>query len=344
MKPQGRSLTERSRWPSPAAPAGRPDAVVICGQGRSGTNWLLDIFDFSPDTLCRNEPNEISSSPFAALPSPWIDALEGDERFARDWDDAALCSAQRMGERDHRLGSHKRFVRALSGRLGLTRCVSGPRLRRLLSLAFPSLRRGEWAPPWWLASRSRLSRALPIFKFVQTPGWAAWSLRHRPRTAVVHIVRHPGGFLNSWRRRYLAHHDESAVSAANITRLRMVADAHPEWASLLDDIEAMSVDESELWYWRYAAEIVDNAGRGLPHYHPVVYERLVESPVEVGRALYSACGLAWTPRIEAAVQGTASDSASIAEAWRDRLPSELTSVVRRILEGSPLASWWEDSS
>jgi len=29
-------------------------------------------------------------------------------------------------------------------------------------------------------------------------------LVNRPQTAVLHIVRHPGGFLNSWRNRYLA--------------------------------------------------------------------------------------------------------------------------------------------
>ena len=36
--------------------------VLIAGQGRSGTNWLLQILDLSSQTHCRNEPNDCIGS------------------------------------------------------------------------------------------------------------------------------------------------------------------------------------------------------------------------------------------------------------------------------------------
>ena len=45
----------------------RPEYALIVGQGRSGTSWLLDLFDLSPQTFCRNEPYGINGSPLANL-------------------------------------------------------------------------------------------------------------------------------------------------------------------------------------------------------------------------------------------------------------------------------------
>ena len=44
-----------------------PDYAMVTGQGRSGTIWLLDLFDRSPETFCRNEPYNTGSSPLAEL-------------------------------------------------------------------------------------------------------------------------------------------------------------------------------------------------------------------------------------------------------------------------------------
>ena len=41
--------------------------ALITGQGRSGTNWLLELFDASSKTFCRNEPDRLEGSPLGLL-------------------------------------------------------------------------------------------------------------------------------------------------------------------------------------------------------------------------------------------------------------------------------------
>src|SRR5687767_7607710 len=146
--------------------------VMICGQGRSGTNWLLDILDQSPRTHCRNEPNEIAASPLAKLPIPSV--LGGDTAaLARNWDSAVDWTSKHIGERDHALPGPKDHIWPVSRVLGLSRAMNR-RPRRIVGTVFRSLRQGEWDLPRWIGSRGRLGKALPVLKFVQAPMWAAW--------------------------------------------------------------------------------------------------------------------------------------------------------------------------
>lgn len=314
--------------------------VLIVGQGRSGTNWLLSLLDFSPITHCRNEPNEIREGLLAKLPSPWVECDPQPELEAK-WDDAVRWASTRLGERDSWIGSEKQHVYEFSRRLGLPRILERRRLRSLMALFLPSLRGSEWLMPRWMGSRIALEKALPVLKCVQVPGWAAWVSTNRASAQVLHIVRHPGGFLNSWRNRYLALHDSEAVSDANRARLKVVMEAAPSWARLLRHVDRMSVEESELWYWRYACETIHNAGVASPNYELIIYERLVADPVGMSRRIYDVCGLLWDDRIENACRRTSSDSKRISDSWRSHLSEEQSSLVTRILEGSLMQRWWD---
>jgi hypothetical protein len=186
-----------------------------------------------------------------------------------------------------------------------------------------------------------LRHALPVLKFTQVPGWACWVLENRPATAVLHIVRHPGGFLNSWRNRYLAQHERETVLHENRERLRQIAEADPAWGRRFCDIRTMSLDESELWFWRYAAEAIHEAGAESSHYRLINYERMTVDPIGTARDVFEFCGLPWESDTEHRVAGTAAESKSIAKAWRDRLSAEDVALIERILDDSPLNSWWD---
>ena len=62
---------------------GSADYAFVTGNGRSGTNWLLELLDLSPQTFCRSEPSGIETSPLKAL---------DDDRFVKRADQSALDS------------------------------------------------------------------------------------------------------------------------------------------------------------------------------------------------------------------------------------------------------------
>ncbi|MEX0653285.1 MAG: sulfotransferase [Phycisphaeraceae bacterium] len=318
--------------------------ILIVGHGRSGTNWLLSLLDRSSETHCRNEPNELGGEPWARLPSPWV-CRPYDAAVGAQWDEAVAWSAGRVGLRDHRLPEAKTHVHGWARSLGLDRMMKGPKLRRVASVAQPALAEAEWPAPRWWARPAVLAEAVAVLKLNQAPGWACWALTQRPKATVVHIIRHPGGFLNSYLNRWLAGHDRDAVTGRNRERLRQIAEVDREWAGRFGDVEAMSAEAAELWFWRYAAEMIHRTGDGRPNYHLVVYERLAMQPFEQTRRLYEACGLAWSATVEQAVRegASASRSTAIAQAWRDRLSAEHQRMIDDVLADSPLQALWPDA-
>ncbi len=315
--------------------------AVVAGHGRSGTNWVLETLDLSPTTNCRNEPDMTPGTRFADLPQ--IPHGEIDNGFGRQWDAVLAYSASRLGQTDHPIASGKTFANEWARRSGLLRNIAtSPRLRRLLGALEPAFRENPWEfrLPWWLGSQQRLAEALFVVKLVQKPGWIAWLLRRRPQVPVVHIVRHPGGFLDSWRRRWLNKHDPAEVAANNRQRLVAVAERHSDWARRFGDIGAMSVEESELYYWLFATVQIDQAGRQHGSYCRVLFEEMAAFPVEQARRIYRVCGLAWSDKIEARVKEMTSHSPQIADAWRLRLDEKRQALVERFLAVTEIAGWW----
>jgi hypothetical protein len=313
--------------------------VLLTGQGRSGTNWLVDILDLSPRTHCRNEP-ALEGSALSRLPNGWpqnrdLEAL---------WDQAVADTARSMGMRDHLLQVRKAYFRPGVQALGLVRIVQSYRCRRVLGHLVPAWHTNEWPIPRWLASERDLARALHVFKINQKPGWITWVLKNRPEARVLHIVRHPGGFFNSYAKRWLALADAEQVLRDNRARLEMVAASDPAWAERFGDIASLSLVEAELWFWRYAAESIHAAGQNSSQYQLIVYEDLVRDPLGVARAAYDGCGLPWTATIEQTIQRMAQESEAIATAWRKKLKGEHREMVERILEDSPLREWWPEPS
>lgn len=318
-----------------------PPQVLIVGQGRSGTNWLLELLDLSPRTHCRNEPNEIEGAKLSQLASPHIDQPMP-ETFGAAWDAAVAAASRSVGERDRHAVSPKGYTWEPVRRLGGRQLMMKERSRRVLSAVMPALRQREWPLPWWLGRHEALERALPVLKFTQTPGWACWVLRHRPQVPVIHIVRHPAGFLNSWTKRYLPEMDRGVVRAENERRLRQIVAADASWEARFGDIGAMSVEQSELWYWVYANEVIFTAGRRTSSYMPVIYERVVADPMGIAREMYRRCGLEMDDRIERGVRASAVESQSIGKRWREQLPAEHVALAGNILQQSFMRDWWNN--
>ena len=317
--------------------------VLIIGHGRSGTNWLQDILDCSTVTHCRTEPNEHEGNPLMDVPGAWV-AGEGAAALETGWDRAVAWTASRVGDRDHLVLGPKAHLRTLSKSLGLYRMLAGARYRKVLSTFVPRLRRLEWVMPWWIFDAKKLEDALLVMKLNQAPGWAVWVLNHRPNTAVLQIVRHPGGMLNSWKNRYVAGRDPDAVRQANQRRLEMISKADAEWAERFGDIRSTSVEEGELWFWRYASEVVHRVGVEKPAYMLVKYEDLADDVVHIAERIYQHLGLVWTPYAEAHIRAQAAESRKISMAWRSKLADEDLAAIETVLDGSVMEHWWDEQA
>ncbi|CDN12122.1 hypothetical protein RintRC_6544 [Richelia intracellularis] len=206
----------------------------------------------------------------------------------------------------------------------------------------PQLNQPDWLIPWWFANSQALEEASTVLKLNQAPAWADWVLNNRSNTTVIHIVRHPGGFLNSWQKRYLKINDTNEVKKANAKRLKQIADIDPYWAKLFGDINAMKVDQSELWYWRYASETIDAAGNGKSNYKRIIYEDLVSDTLTISKQIYEKCNLSWTKEVEASISNSTSNSNVIASAWRKHLNNQQIALVERVVSDSPISHWWSD--
>jgi hypothetical protein len=175
-----------------------------------------------------------------------------------------------------------------------------------------------------------------VLKLNRVPSFAAFVLQHRPDVPVLHIVRHPGGFLHSWRSRYLALNDHKRVLAENALRIENVARANARWASRFTESDLREVNASELAYWRYANESIHECGRGKPNYQFISFEDLSRDPLPIMRRVYQACSLPLTEEIVARIQATAGGSKEIAGKWRSLLPAEQIALVERVLRETTL--------
>ena len=322
--------------------------AILTGQGRSGTNWLLDVLDASPRTFCRNEPNALAGSPFARLPPLWhMDA--GHRELDEHWDDIARWTCSHMGERDHPIDIPKEYVHRWAQACRLTAMVAKDRRRAVVAKVVPRLRAAEWEMPSWIGHQDRLLDAYGVIKINRVCLVASWLFEHRPAVPVINIVRHPGGRHASYKKRFLAGRPSQEVLADSRANLRLIAAGSECWAELFGDIDAMGHTELQTWFWRYVTESMADAGEGHRQYHSVVYEDMTRDPMPHAKAVYGACGLEWTPEVEARIEAGRGESVwgqlagspqEVANAWRTKLDKDEIASIERILAGSSVAHWW----
>ena len=155
--------------------------VLIAGQGRSGTNWILEILNLSRQTHCRNEPNECSGSAFSELPPGSFCYPALNATLECKWDDAVKQTSASFGIRDHPVAVSKDYFSPAAERLGLIRIARAKKLRKLAASAFPVHRREEWPIPSWALKNGESNSSLPIHKLNMVPGWIVWRFRTAPK-------------------------------------------------------------------------------------------------------------------------------------------------------------------
>ena len=323
--------------------------IVITGNGRSGTNWVLDILNMSPLTHCRNEPHRISSSPLHYTTQTWKAGSDIPKMIDR-WDQAAAWTASTFGERDPRTVTPKKHIYTYAKTLNFINLPLRPKVRKFMGVFLPSLNQAEWPIPWWMGSQQSLKEAVAVFKVINIDArHIIWLLENRPHVPIIHVVRHPGGRLNSWLNRFLSAQDKTTILDRNRRRLETIRMFDKDWAQHFGDIDDMDVIETEVWLWRYFNEALYKVGQQHSQYLCLTYEDIVQDPLNYAAKLYDFCGLSWDQDISAYVEsrlgesvwGKVSDSSKdVATAWRAKLSPQNIDMVNQILSSSIMQDWW----
>jgi hypothetical protein len=315
--------------------------ALVVGNGKSGTKRVLKTLNLSPYTHCRMEPNELEGSPFEDLPPPNVFTPETAEELERKWDAVVEWTRTRMGERDQVPGPPKRHHHGLSRRLQLHRILQHNRLRRAVAILYPAVGGTEWRPPRWWGSRDLLRESLAVFKLGAVCCYIPWILRSRPEAKLVYVIRHPAGFLNSYSKRFLPISDRNKVHRDNLERLEAIESATPEWRGRFGAISELTLEEAELWFWRYTNEMSLAAGRGADAFLMLDDSDMALAPVENGRKIYQHCGVPWEGEIERYLASRSAHWAEYARPWREIISTEEIHMVERVLEGSFLGELWD---
>jgi hypothetical protein len=186
--------------------------------------------------------------------------------------------------------------------------------------------------------------AVTVLKLNLAPQLTTWALLNDPTTRVVHLIRHPGAVLHSWRKRLLSVSDREMVTRDNRDRLRFVAEQEPSWRHRFGSIERMSAEEAELWYWCYLNEAIHEIGVNRPSYTVVFDEDIArDAPAAVSAAMQR-CSLTVSPAMMNAMTDVAGEWRDQLCDWRQLLDSDHVALVDRILADSSLRQCWPSNA
>ena len=310
--------------------AGNRPYVVIGGFGRSGSNLILKMFDVHEDTHCRNEPNDLLGASMTGL-TPLFPA-DMPAGFDNAWPAAIDGVAGTVGARDHLPPGRKTFVRkGPLSRLGGW-LQSKRRFRTIAGLG------DEWPCPRLIYDRRRLATSLPVLKMMLVGAGLIEAHRVAPGQRLVHILRQPEGFLNSWFNRYVVKQPggPEKVWADNLETLPTILEHFGADPKQCDRYSLPTLLESELWRWRYLNEMLGTLS-GSDRYLKVTYEKALQHRTETTRSLFDFAGLTFSEEHGMRLQGIRNRVFSAPH--QTKLDTaEIAAAVDRALGGSPLLS------
>ena len=338
-----------------STPPALPESLVfILGCQRSGTTWLANIFDASPDALLFMEPFSPPYGIFPEFPHP--------STFL----EVSTPELQRLlrVEMPVRLMRHKTLL--------FPRAVARPRWFRLERWVAQKGRR--FIPPplrkrldkFTLLNLNRFDDSFPLYPKSDHPNtWVIKELRFAgkillllealPEVRLVVIIRHPcatvHSILNWFERGRLGELREQLDTY--IERL----EAQPVGAGYRDEIAMCrrgSLAHTVALYWRVSYETMVRQIERAPNAELLIYERLASQPRETVVALFGRLGIPWSNSIEEYISYSTSahveapgpittrrESASYYRSWVDKIPDDVRRAVLDVTRDSGLMSYFD---
>ncbi len=216
--------------------------------------------------------------------------------------------------------------------------MSRARLRRALRAIRLVRHENEWRFPAICIKEAELAAARPVLKLNSCPAWTAALARADENCLIVHNMRDPIDYLQSWYNRLILARAGTSCFEANFGDVpRILGHFGRDDAERLRNPSQENLVEVELWRWRYINESIADLASLPGQYFRVTYDRL-ESDIEgVVHRLYAFAGLALDDRTLSRILGLKNEL--FREPHREKLDRNLCDrLAARVLEGSPLES------
>lgn len=298
-------------------PATRPKLVVVTCAGRSGSKWMLRLMDFHPQTLCRNEPDRMTPAIKDASTPDW-----------GEWEQLGMSIGPRIGFVDRPPAMPKDHMRGWVKATRADKLLYAHRFQKLTG------RHPEGRYPALFYNGEQTAQAQRVLKLINARHQVCRLLTETTHIPVIHMVRHPGGMLNSWLNRFAPTKDESDLVDTQRQILRRIHDSDPAYEQITGPADALDLVELKLWSWRHAQDSILRLGAAHPRYISVVFEQLSSNALELMTPIYAMCGLEYTDTMRDLIRAETARSEEIGSAWKDRLPPERVELVERVLQGS----------
>lgn len=311
-------------------------SILVIGLPRSGTTWIGKIFDSHPRTLYLHEPD-------SAVPMRGIPLIA--ESMAPGMD---LVKVQGVLQRTVNV----RLAR-VAGVLPLFpktyRGTVSDLTHRWLALGAKICSRflGELNVPDLFAESPQNPVRL-VWKSIESIGRTGLLARLMPDCRIIHIVRHPCGWMDSQNRGHRENRFSSDDRADwwRFDQLQATAPARRRGLSAAS-FQSMSDLERDAWSWVLWNEIGAEAADGLANIMTVLYEDVCAAPIEQSRRMFDFASLDWHPQSEAFIARSVSthrdqyysvfrDPTIAANKWRHTVPVDDQKVVESIMRESKI--------
>lgn len=253
------------------------DPVFIFGFGRSGTTWLANIFDSSPDTRYSHEPDKL-------LPCPSLPAIITE-------DDTSV---------------HNAALEAYADKLIKTRLLPTINNKAVFPKSYRSLPAHLLRQAFFIldnlaakATGDRLlpsvpdfcntASAVPVLKSVSSLGRLPAFAHALPKAKFIFIMRHPGAINASLAR---------GIKQGKMAPLELCDDQLALDYTVKNNIgpnerDQMSMLEEIAWSWATFNDFIMSRCSTMKNVYLLKYEDLCQDPVGKTQALFEFAGLPW---------------------------------------------------
>lgn len=308
----------------------RSAPILLVGLPRSGTTWVGKIFDSHPSTLYLHEPD--TAVPIEEIP---LVAPEGNAPIAPEQLDAIVTRT--LSVRLSRVaGSLPRFPKDY-------RNPVADWMHRRLAIALKVYSRTFREANLPDLIDEHTNREVRVaWKSVLSVGRIGLIARLMPEIRVIHILRHPCGWMTSYGRGYKERWFTSQRNDWRLLRLLETTPLARRRNLTLESFRAMSDLERDTWIWLLWNESGAAAAKGLPNVSSVIYEKLCAAPLDLSRQMFDFAGLDWNCQTETFIKrsiaahrdgyyGVYRNPSISANKWRDRFSSEQLRLVESIM-------------
>jgi len=331
--------------------------IFILGTQRSGTTWLTNIFEASPDTSVFLEPFAPPTRIFPEFPKTNLFIDKGN-------DDIDYIIQKQMAKR---LLKHKSFIPFTS--------LLFPNLftieRKIVNAWIKNKLRGlphhvkSHIKKFYALNYHKMENVFPIYhKYGNPQYWVIKELRLAGKLPAftknlsdahyVVIIRHPTATVNS---------------ILNWFEKNRLGELRKDLRDYITDLESQSIsklykDQIQICktgnlvkilalYWRISYETIVAELSGNPNLHVIIYEQLVSEPKKIIEQLFHDIGISWSSSIDDYLEFSTTKNIQTNnpistirksidyKSWINELSKQDTNAIAEIVEDSFLLSFFE---